>query len=205
MTRRSLVLALLAPKGEWTSLFDGKTSGGWLEVTGGAFPSTTWRVEDGCLHSLKISEGGGFQDIRTQDEFTEFEFEFEWKIETGGNSGVKYLIDRVNRFAAKDGTAHARGRGAEYQIADDAANPDAAKDPKRHCGALYGKIAPAAETARRAGEFNQSKIVVAASRVEHWLNGTKVVEYESAAKRSPIVLQHHNSDTWFRNLRIRGM
>jgi hypothetical protein len=144
-------------------------------------------------------EAGGFQDLRTRGEYAEFEFEVEWRIEAGGNSGVKYLIERTNRWAAKDGGFHARGRGAEYQIVDDASEAN----PAKQCGALYGRIAPKVKAARAVGEFNRSRIVVAGGRVEHWLNGERVVEYQAEAKAGPIVLQHHNSNAWFRGLRIR--
>ncbi len=154
--------------------------------------------------SVKVPEGG-FQDIRTKDVFTEFEFGFEWRIETGGNSGVKYLIDRVNRWPAAGGTVHARGRGAEYQISDDTSEPGVFSDPLKQCGALYGRIAPSVKATLPAGEFNRSRIVVAGGRVEHWLNNLKTVEYSAASRPSPIVLQHHNSATWFRNLRIREL
>lgn len=143
--------------------------------------------------------GGGFQDIRTEAEFTEFEFEFEWRVEPGGNSGVKYLIERTSRWQARDGGFHARGRGAEYQIMDDGVQPD----PAKKSGALYGQIAPLAGLARRAGEFNQSRIVVTGGSAEHWLNGERVVEYKAVARTSPIVLQHHNSNAWFRRMRVR--
>lgn len=204
MTRRRMLLGAFAARGEWKSLFDGRTAEGWLEVTGSEFPAGTWRITDGCLQSIKVAEGG-FQDIRTKDVFTDFDFEFEWRIETGGNSGVKYLIDRVNRWAAAGGTVHARGRGAEYQIADDFTNRDAAGNPLKQCSALYDRIAPSVKATLPAGEFNRSRIVVAGGRVEHWLNGQKTVEYAVASRPSPIVLQHHNSAAWFRNLRIRGL
>ena len=204
MTRRSLLLAAFAARGEWRSLFDGRTTAGWLEVTGAEFPAGTWRIADGCLQSVKVA-AGGFQDIRTKDVFTEFEFEFEWRIETGGNSGVKYLIERVNRWAAAGGTVHARGRGAEYQVSDDLSNPATVGDPRKQCGSLYGRIAPSSKAALPVGEFNRSRIVVSGGRVEHWLNGQKTVEYAAAANPSPIVLQHHNSAAWFRSLRIREL
>ncbi|HNY41230.1 MAG TPA: DUF1080 domain-containing protein [Bryobacteraceae bacterium] len=198
LSRRSLFLGALTPPSDWVSLFDGVSARGWLEVTGLAFPAATWRVEQGCLRSVP-AETGGFQDIRTTAEFTEFEFEFEWRIEPGGNSGVKYFIERTNRWPAPDGGYNARGRGAEYQIIDDASESDDGK----HCGALYGRIAPRLAAANRVGEFNMSKIIVAAGRVEHWLNGELVVQYKAAARKSPIVLQHHNSTAWFRRLRVR--
>ena len=209
MTRRGLLLGATAvrtaggdgSKGAssngWAELFDGRTGEGWVEVLGEAFPRT-WKVEEGCLRSVK-SDRGGFQDLRTRGEYREFEFEFEWRIEAGGNSGVKYLINRTNRWAAKDGGFHARGRGAEYQLIDDAAEAN----PAKQCGALYGRIAPRVKAARAVGVWNGSRIVVAGGRVEHWLNGERVVEYQAEAKAGPIVLQHHNSNAWFRGLRVR--
>jgi hypothetical protein len=198
ISRRSLLLTALAPRADWVSLFDGKSAKGWLEVTGLAFPAEVWRVEEGWLKSVHV-ENGGFQDIRTEAEFTEFEFEFEWRIEAGGNSGVKYLIDRTIRWQAKGGGFNARGRGAEYQLTDDGAQPD----PAKRSGALYGRIAPRVEAGHKVGEFNRSRIVVGAGRVEHGLNGERVVEYTATAKAGPIVLQHHNSNAWFRGMRVR--
>ena len=70
----------------WQLLFDGKTTAGWLEITGKPFPSHCWTVEDGALKALV--RGDGFQDIRTADTFASFELQFEWKILEKGNSGV---------------------------------------------------------------------------------------------------------------------
>jgi len=196
-------LALWLQAGPWVNLFDGKTPAGWLEVTGAAFPAQSWAVEDGCLRT-KVVEGG-FQDLRTEREFGDFEFEFEWKIEAGGNSGVKYLIEKVDRWAAKPAGYHARGRGPEYQLVDDDVNEDSKGNPRRQTGALYNAQAPAKRVARPAGEWNQSRIVVRQGRVEHWLNGEKVVEYERAGRVSPIVLQNHHSLVWLRGLRVREL
>src|SRR6185437_2819561 len=76
----------------WVLLFDGHTTAGWREVTGLDFPET-WRIEDGCLRAL--NPGHGYQDIRTEIEAASFEFRFEWKLEAGGNSGVKYLVQKT--------------------------------------------------------------------------------------------------------------
>src|ERR1039458_4889815 len=74
----------------WTLLFDGVGTGGWLEATGLAFPTTAWTVEDGCLKGFLNRDG--IQDIRTVGSYRSFELQFEWKILKDSNSGVKYLV-----------------------------------------------------------------------------------------------------------------
>ena len=197
----------------WRLLFDGKTTAGWEEITGKPFPSNCWTIEDGSLKALVRTDG--FQDIRTKETFGNFELEFEWKMGKDGNSGVKYRIERVDEWTNAAGR-QARARGLEYQLADDA-NEDSASDPRRVAGSLYSAIAPAPRIRPRIGEFNQSRIVVNGNRVEHWLNGTKVVEFETNApevralvrgelpKTSPISLQNHSSETWFRSIRIKPL
>jgi hypothetical protein len=201
----------------WILLFDGRTTAGWQEVTGLPVPAESWRVEDGCLRAL--NSGHGFQDLRTEAVFGGFEFQFDWKIEPGGNSGVKYLVQKTDRWTNAIGL-QARARGLEYQLVDDTA-PDAAEKNKT-CGSLYGAIAPAKAAARPPGEFNHSMLVVRGTHVEHWLNGVKVVEFETgdpvvkkvmtdAAAKGTVVsesflsLQNHGTPVWFRGLKVRRL
>jgi hypothetical protein len=74
----------------WILLFDGNSSSGWREVNGTAFPEDTWFVQDGCIGipSDPITR----KDIISDQAFTDYELNFEWRIEAGGNSGVKYLV-----------------------------------------------------------------------------------------------------------------
>jgi hypothetical protein len=223
MTRRSALLALAAAtaaraadnvltgaerRDGWRLLFDGKTTAGWLEITGKPFPTNCWTVDDGALKALVRADG--FQDIRTVDTFTSFDLRFDWKMLAKGNSGVKYFIQKVDEWTNAAGR-QARARGLEYQLADDA-NPDAASDPSRVAGALYSQIAPTPHIAPRIGDYNQSRILAQGSRVEHWLNGAKVVAFDAATLKDapkivpgPISLQNHSSETWFRNLKIRPL
>jgi hypothetical protein len=201
----------------WILLFDGRTPAGWLEVTGLGFPVESWRVEDGCLRA--VNSGGGFQDLRTEAVFGSFEFQFDWKIEPGGNSGVKYLVQKTDRWTNAIGL-QARARGLEYQLVDDA-TPDAAESNKK-CGSLYGAIAPARAAATMPGEFNHSLLVVRGTHVEHWLNDVKVVEVDTgdaavrkliadaAGKNAPapesfLSLQNHGTAVWFRGLKVRRL
>ena len=211
----SLTFAAAAAE-EWRTLFDGKTSAGWLEITGKPFPAT-WTVEDGCLKATP--KPGGMQDIRTVEVFRNFELEFDWKLLADGNSGVKYLVQKVDEWTNKDGR-QARARGLEYQLADDH-NPDAASDPTRVAASLYSVIAPVPKITPRIGEFNHSRLVVNGAHVEHWLNGTRVVSFSTSdpavqkqlrtlrgkdgqiLEEGPVSLQNHSSEVWFRGIRVR--
>ena len=198
----------------WILLFDGRTTAGWREVTGLDFPET-WRVEDSCLRAL--NPGHGYQDIRTDLEPASFDFRFEWRIEAGGNSGVKYLVQKTDRWTNAEGL-QSRARGLEYQLVDNTSS-DAAEVSKR-CGSLYGVLTPARDASRPPGEFNQSELIVRGRHVEHWLNGAKVIEFDTSdppvhkaildlgkgapeVSRSFLSLQNHGSPVWFRNLKLR--
>ncbi len=196
------------------SLFDGQSLDGWRAVGGGKFPAHCWNVTDGCLHACVAKPT--YQDIRTIDEYGDFELEFEWKIARDGNSGVKYLIYHEDVWSPPGVTTkHARGRGFEYQVADGAA----ARGELETAGALYGFLAPSQAMAKPCGEFNEARIIRQGMHVEHWLNGQRVLSVQLDApetlarmrerkvpaefpRRSPIVLQNHASEAWFRKLRI---
>jgi 3-keto-disaccharide hydrolase len=214
-----LLLAFAISAQDWQALFDGKTTAGWVEVTGKPFPTHSWTIKDGCLKSLVKTDG--FQDIRTVEKFRSFELEFEWKLLKDGNSGVKYLIQNIDEWTNKEGR-QARARGLEYQLVD--RNSPDAKDPTRYTAALYSVLPTAPGVDWKIGEFNQSRIVVNGDHVEHWLNGAKVLTYEvgepkaqaalrnllpkgatTIQRESWISLQNHSSETWFRNIRIRRL
>jgi Domain of Unknown Function (DUF1080) len=176
-------------------------------------------VEDGWLHCLGKgggSKGGG--DIISDAEFNDFELQWEWKQASAGNSGLKYFILESRKEAL----------GHEYQMIDDEREPDAKKAAgKRVTASFYDVLAPTSRpTVKTPGEINSSRILVKGNHVEHWLNGVKVLEYEcgSEAVRAAVaaskfktttgfgdkltghlLLQDHNSEVWFRNLRIREL
>ena len=151
--------------------------------------------------------------------FEDFELEFEWKIASNGNSGVKYLIYREDVWKpAGSNEFHARGRGFEYQIADGTS----ARKESAAAGGLYEFQAPSQLNARPAGEFNEARIVRRGVAIEHWLNGVRVVDLRldtpvivermrsrkvptDLPERTPIVLQNHGSEAWFRRVTIRSL
>jgi hypothetical protein len=199
-------------KAGYQLLFDGTTAG-WRNFGKPTFPAQGWVVEDGWLHHVAKAGGG---DIITRDQFTDFELEFEWRIGKGANSGVKYLISEARGSAI----------GHEYQVIDDSLHPDAAHGPKRQTAALYDALPPVKAPVRPAGELNHSRIVVRGADVEHWLNGQRVVKYQLGSPAlleakaqskfkaetrwgtkfaTPILLQDHGDDVWFRNVKLRPL
>ena len=71
----------------WVLLFDGKTTRGWRSPSSEQSPDGYWRIEDGFLRGAVVGPRG--IDLQTSEKFRHFELKFEWKIEPGGNSGLK--------------------------------------------------------------------------------------------------------------------
>ena len=214
-----LLLTFFVAASPWLSLFDGNSTAAWREVTGKPFPAT-WAVEERTLRAL--NPPGGLQDICTVEEFTNFELTLEWKMNPDGNSGVKYLVQKRDEWTNANGR-QARARGPEFQLAGPL-EPDGRSDPKRRSGALYSVLAPVAPPGPTGADgFDQLKLMVQAGKVEHWLNGVRVLEYDlqssvvkamlqhhagaqhTVKMTSPVCLQNHGSSAWFRNIRIRKL
>ena len=176
----------------------------WVAADGSDFPSTSWKAEDGCLKAI-----GGlatFQDIKTRKLYEDFELSFEFRMPKGGNSGVKYQIEKSDKWQPKGLEGfHIRARGPEMQLSDDQENDDARKSLLKQCGALYDKIAPLHPANVNIGGFTTARLVKHGVGVEHWIGGEMLVSYKLvASKPSSIALQNHASEVWFRNLKING-
>ena len=187
-------------------LFDGTSLQGWIRMDGKPVEED-WEVVDGALH-LKDRPAGG-ANLFTEQEYTDFELEFEWRIAPKGNNGLKYRVQKYgNQYL-----------GCEYQILDDAAYK---LNPRGMTGSLYELYEPSdAKQLRPVGEFNQSRIVVRGNRIEHWLNGARIVsadvgtsEWQQRVAESKfhsaegfgenrsglIMLTDHGSEVWYRNI-----
>lgn len=203
-------------KAGWMLLFDGASLNGWRGYRQADASATRWRVRDGFL--MVVPNDGkdtrGARDIITTATFDRFELSFEWKVSLGGNSGVKYYVLEDMDAAI----------GHEYQIIDDERHADAKIGLERQTAAFYDVLEPANRKLKPAGEFNSGRIVANGKTVEHWLNGTKVLQYEldsDALRRAiadskfkdvarfgklhkgHILLQDHGDQIWYRKVRIR--
>ncbi|MFN7919610.1 MAG: DUF1080 domain-containing protein [Bryobacteraceae bacterium] len=187
-------------KAGWKLLFDGKSFAGWDDPALRNPPGASWTIEDGAIKSLanpKIRE-----DLISKETFGDFELTFEWKIASGSNSGVKYMLQKrvmldqgkhtkgqkFEEFLGQEmarpvaDRKHLVGQGEEYtvafeyQVIDDTKHADALRGAKYQAGALYSMVGASQRAAKAVGEWNQGRIVRKGMHVEHWLNGVKVVD-----------------------------
>lgn len=203
-------------KGKWVKLFDGRSFSGWHSYLKKEV-SPQWKIENGAM--VLTDKGGG--DLLTDREYENFELELEWKISQGGNSGVVYHVHESPEFKSSDQT------GLEMQVLDNERHPNAKQGLDRTAGSLFDMVAPNDTTAcKPAGQWNKAKLVVHKNKVEHYLNGRRIVEYEingpqwaelisnSKFKNWPslgkfskghIALQDHGNKVWYRNIRLREL
>lgn len=185
---------------EWRPLFNGKDLSGW---TVGAGSIDNWGAEDGIL----FCKGGGGGWLSTADEYANFELMLEFRVPEGGNSGV---------FLRAPHEGNPAYTGMEVQVLDDHAERYASLRPDQYTGSIYGVAAPSERVTRKAGEWQEMRIVCDGRRVRVTLNGTQIVDenlddHKDKFEEHPgltrtagyIGLQNHGSRLDYRNINIR--
>lgn len=191
-------------------LFNGENLDGWV-TRGGDPVERGWVVEDGTIHR---ASGGG--DIYTEGRWRDFDLRFEWKVAEGANSGVKYRV-------ADYGGSYL---GPEYQILDDERHPNGSRE-QTSAAAMYDLLGcNDRKKLKPVGQWNSGRIVCDGHRIEHWVNGEKVLEVDTSTQRweqakadskfsdlsgfgepreGRVMLQDHGDRVWYRNIRIRPL
>jgi len=193
----------------WTLLFDGEDLSSWRGYGQQNRPDG-WQAVDGTL--ARTGQAG---DLVTVERFTDFELQFEWRVEEAGNSGVMFRVT--------EGDGPPWYTGPEFQVLHNAGHQDG-RDPITSAGSNYAVHPPLRDVTLPAGSWNQARLVVRGPRVEHWMNGVKLLDYEigspdwtrrvAASKfadlprygREPsghIAIQDHGDPVAFRNIKLR--
>lgn len=228
---------------DWIILFDGSSTEGWRAYNGEYLPEG-WGIKDNALTFISEKKAENEYNLKENkdliygaQEFDNFELYLEWKIPPGGNSGIFYHVKEDYEVISEI--------SPEYQIIDDenyikyddlteynlslgyTENPNELK-PLQQTAADYAMHTadPAQKILYPTGNWNSSKIIFTPEKVEHWLNGKKVLEFEPWSedwyakknagkwKLSPdygkfktgyIGLQDHTSSIAFRNIKIKKL
>ena len=189
----------------WTVLFDGKNVDRWDMTTPGA-----WKIQDdGSLHTL-----GKGKDIYTKEKFQDFTLDLQVNMSKGCNSGV------FVRMADRKDWLHS---SMEIQVLDSAGKAEVGK---HDCGAVYDALAPSANAAKPAGQWNRMRITCFKNRVFVALNGIQIIDmdlnkWDTARKnadgsknkfRDPlktlthagfVALQGHGKPVTYKSIRIK--
>ena len=197
-------------KAGWQLLFEGKDlNTHWRNIGQKEVSGKGWVIEKGILVK---QEGKAAGNLLTRRTWIDYEFAWEWKLGPKGNNGVKYMV------LEKRGAI-----GHEYQMIDDR---HWQQKPMSQTGTFYVVLPREVKLTEpvRIDKWNQSRIKVEGKKVEHWLNGQKILTYslgsdrvlegvaQSKFKKFPgfgkkvtghILLTDHKDRCEFRNLKIR--
>lgn len=148
----------------WRLLFDGTSMSAWRGYKSPDVPAG-WKVADGT-----ISKASPVADIISREQFGNFDLQIEWKMGEAGNSGIFYRgseeFERIYWTAP------------EYQLLDDIKARDG-RSRLTSAGAAYALYPSPQGHLVPVGQWNLTRIVARGAHVEHWLNGTKLLEYEA--------------------------
>lgn len=196
----------------WQLLFNGKDMSQWRNFKKPDL-NDKWVVDNG---EMKLTgKGGG--DILTKKTYENFDLRLEWKISTAGNSGIFVMADE------EGGAIYSHA--PEIQILDNERHSDNKID-SHLSGSIYDMIASPVSSQKRAGQWNQTRILLNNKILRVWQNNVMVtnvliggIQWNKLLANSKfsdwdgfgltaighIGLQDHNDPVAFKNIIIKEL
>ncbi|MCE7061442.1 DUF1080 domain-containing protein [Dyadobacter sp. CY343] len=205
LPRQEFALPEQEKKEGFKVLFDGTNLFEWVGN------KTDYFIDGGEL--VVDPKKGGKGNLYTKDEYSDFDFRFEFQLTPGANNGLG-IRTPMQGDAAYEGT--------EIQILDNDA--DIYKDLKeyQYHGSAYGIIPAKRGFLKPMGEWNYQEVRVQGSKIRVTLNGTVILDgdlAEASKNGTPDHREHpglartsghlgflgHGSELKFRNIRINNL
>ncbi|MHC4640343.1 MAG: family 16 glycoside hydrolase [Planctomycetota bacterium] len=178
--------------GKPIELFNGKNLNGWKLTD--PCQANGWSAEDGVLVNKPVQQEGkphiSYGNLRTADEFEDFNLKLEVNVPRRGNSGV-YL-----RGIYEVQVSDAYGKGLN----------------SHNMGGIYSRITPAVSAEKPAGQWQTMNITLLDRHVTVVLNGKTIIDnqpllgctggalWSDEFKPGPIYLQGDHSGISYRNI-----
>jgi Domain of Unknown Function (DUF1080) len=162
----------------WISLFDGKTLSGWKVQN-----NANWRVEDNAI----VVDQGDMGLLTTENEWSNYEFEIEFRAQISSNSGVFLSTKTIVTDESKDC----------YEV-----NIAAPSNPYPTGSIVKRK---AFLGAGEKAEWRKYRMIVKDGHIQVWLDGEKTADYQDQTpiKSGLIGLQMNQGKVEFRNIKLR--
>ncbi len=202
--------AILQKSAEWKPMVQADSLAGWTGDLAG------YSVEEGVL----ICKKGG-KNLVSERQYSDFAFQFEFKLEESGNNGIGIRVP--------DG-GHPASSGMEIQILDHNGSRDSGMaemsagkqrrrswlKPWQYHGSIYGITPAKTGYLKPVGQWNRETIIAIDDHVMVILNGAVIVDaflddtvpVDGGAhpgmnnKRGHLVLAGHSDRVEFRNMKI---
>lgn len=178
----------------WSDLFDGETLDGW-QVRPDNVGKKQWWVEGGTI--VTENRGGKGSNLWTKLDYRDYEMTVDFKT----------FSEYYDTGVFLRGNGHQVQIGISGSLQKDMTACLYAPQDKR--GSYPGQTDKVGKV-NRVGEWNQLRIVLTGKRIQTFLNGQPMIDYESVAikDQGPIGLQLHGGHKMkiaFRNIKVREL
>ncbi len=186
-------------------LFNGKTMDDWIGDTKG------YIADQGTIAIHPELGSGG--NLFTKNEYSDFDFRFEFQLTPGANNGLGIRAPLEGDAAYE---------GMELQILDNTADMYKDLHPYQYHGSIYGVVPAKRGFLKPVGEWNYEEVIARGPKIKVILNGTVITDADITAaqengamdgkehpglKRSSghIGFLGHGSVVHFKNIRVKDL